>query len=148
MNVRVDPTRCEYLPLTGNSFSTRTDIDGNSGLHVGVTGFTDTHNAAVLDTDIRFNNAPVIKNQYVGNYRIHRVGTTRLALPHAIADYFTAAKLHLVAIVRKVFFHPDDQVCVTQTYTITNGWAEHLRVSAFPHLSHDYFPQMFVYSAP
>ena len=78
---------------------------------VGVSGFSDSHDASVFDADIGFHDSPMIENHGVGDNEIERAGFCfsdgRAALAHAVANYFSAAESDLIAVMGEVFFYFD-----------------------------------------
>ena len=98
MNVRIDSTGGEDLAFAGDHFGTGADHDGNPLLGIGVTGLADRGDPACLDADVRFDDAPIVEDQGVGDDAIDSLKTADLALPHAVADHLAAAELDLVAV--------------------------------------------------
>src|SRR5690606_26143514 len=106
-----------------------TNDDVNAGLNIGIAGFANLVNAASLDTDISFNDAPVIKDEYIGNHHIDAVGVIALTLTHAITDHLTTAKFDFFTVDRVIFFDSDPQFCIAQSHAIADGGAKDFGVS-------------------
>jgi len=68
MYVRVNTASRQNGTFTGNDFGTGADNNIDIVLNIGVTRFTDTFNSALFDTNICFNDSPVIENQGIGNH--------------------------------------------------------------------------------
>ena len=110
MDVRVDSPSGEDVPFTSNRFGARPDHDGDAFLDVGVAGFADPNNAAILEADIGLDDAPPIKNQGIGNHGVNGSPSPRgLGLAHAIANHLPAAEFHLIAVGGEVLFHFEDE---------------------------------------
>ena len=101
----IDTTGGNNMPLARNRFSAGAYQNIYPRLGIGITGFANRSNAPVFDTDIRFDNPPIIQNQGIGNHHINHFGRRALALTHAITDDFAAAKLHLIAVNGVILFH-------------------------------------------
>ena len=129
VDVRVDAAGRENLAFAGDDLGSGADGQGNAGLHVRVAGFADAADATVLDGDVRLDDAPVVKNQGVGDDRVCDLGTGQLALPHAVADDLAAAEFHLVAVVSVIFLHADPQLRVAQAHAVAGGRTVHARVA-------------------
>src|SRR5688500_9493458 len=126
MDVSVEAAGGENLSLARNHFGAGTDHDCHARLNVGVAGLADRGDAAFLEADIGFHDAPVIEDQYVGYNGID--GTLfggDLALPHAVADDFTAAEFYFLAIGGEVLLHLNNEVRICQPHAIASGWPEH-----------------------
>ena len=120
VNVRVDAAGREDVAFPGDRFGARPHHDGHPFLGVGVAGFADSHDAAVLQTDIRFDDAPPVQNQGVGDHGVY--GTLSpgcLGLAHAVANDFAAAKFHLIAINGVILLDLEDQFRVGESDAVT-----------------------------
>ena len=105
----VDRTGGEDMALAGNCFGARADHDIDVVADIWITRLADGADAAISDANIRLHNAPPIKDQRIGNHRVYGAGgAAALALTHAIANYFAAAKFHLIAIAGEILFHLKD----------------------------------------
>src|SRR6185369_16532306 len=103
MDVRVEAAGRENFSLARDHLGTRPDDDGDVGLDVGIAGLADCGDAARPDADVRFDNAPMIEDQRVGDDGVDgALPLAQLALAHAVADYLAAAEFHLLAIGRVV----------------------------------------------
>ena len=72
MNMRVDSTRSQNMPLSCKDFGSGTDNDSHAILNIRVARFANPRDTSVTYTDIGFNNAPVIKNKRVRYHQIDR----------------------------------------------------------------------------
>ena len=72
MYMRVDPASRNDLAFAGNDFGTWADDNLNVGLNIGVAGFTDGSDTAAFNSNIGFDDAPVINDKRVGDDEIHR----------------------------------------------------------------------------
>jgi hypothetical protein len=99
---------------------------------------------ATMQTDVGFDNAPVVDDECVGHHGVYCATRLRassctvpcaLGLRHAVADGFAAAELHFFAVASgfecEVVFDFNDQIGVRQAQAVANGGAIHFCVSAF-----------------
>ena len=101
MDMAVDAAGGEDAAFAGDDLGARADDDGDGGLGVGIARLADGGDAAVLQADIGFDDAPMIEDQGVGDHRVHgAAGARDLRLAHAVADHLAAAEFHLLAIER------------------------------------------------
>ena len=108
----------------------------HSGCHtihdVRISGFTDSCNLAVFDTDICFYDSCRVYDQCIGNYQIQisvfTAGFYRLS--HTVTDCLAAAELYFVSIGCIIFFYLDHKACICQTYLISCSRAIHCRIFA------------------
>jgi len=128
VDVRVDAAGSEDHAFTGDHFGAGADGDGHVRLYVRVTGLADSSDAPVLETDVGFDDAPVVDDQRIGDQRVDHFGGEQLALALAIADDFAAAEFHLFAVSGEVFFDFDPQLGVCQAHLVADGGAEHVGV--------------------
>ncbi len=128
VDVGVDAAGGEDFAFAGDDFGAGADDDGHIRLGVGVAGFADGSDAAVLDADVGFDDAPPVQDQGVGDDGVHHGGVGALALAHAVADDFAAAEFDFVAVVGVVFFHFDPQVGVAESDPVPDGGAVHVGV--------------------
>ena len=131
MDVRIEAAGGEDLAFAGDHLGAWTDDDGDARLDIGIAGLADPGDAAVLDADIGFDDAPVVEDQRIGDDGIDRaapVGDLRLA--HAVADHLAAAELHLLAIGREILLHLDDEIRVGKAHAIADGGPEHISIGA------------------
>ena len=97
MDVGVDAPGREDVSFPGDRFGARAHHDRHPGLGVGVPGFADADDAAVLQTNIGFDDAPPVEDQGIGDHCVDgTAGSRGLGLAHAVADHLAAAELHLV----------------------------------------------------
>src|SRR5271154_5427071 len=115
MDVAIHAAGGEDQIFSGNHFGGGADDQvGIDSFHrVGISGFADFHDAAVLDADVGFHDAPVIENHCVRDHQVQRavfaLSCGAGALTHAFANYFAAAEGDFVAVVREIFFDLDYQ---------------------------------------
>ena len=154
VDVGVDGTGGHDHAFARNDFRPRPNDDVHTRLGVGVAGFANGGDARVLDADVGFHNAPVVDDERIGQHTIHRATglcacahgavAGALALRHAVADGFAAAKFHFLAIAAGsqgvVLFHLDDEVGIGQAQAVAHGGAKHLGISAFFNLGHHAAP--------
>ena len=70
MNVRVDgPGGCDQT-FPRNHFGARADNNCHARLHVGIARLADGRDASGLDADVRFDDAPVIDDQRIGDHGV------------------------------------------------------------------------------
>ena len=137
MDVAVDAARGDDQVFTGDHFGGCADdkLRIDAVHRVGISGFADFHDAAVLDSDIGFDDAPMIEDDGVGDDQVERAmladsRMARAALAHAVANHFAAAEGDFVAVVREVFFDFDDQIGVGQANAVAFGGAVEVGVGA------------------
>ena len=128
VDVRVDATGGEDFAFAGDDFGAGADDNGDVWLGVGIAGFADGGDTAVLQANVGFNNAPPIQNQCIGDNGVHHGVVGALALAHAIADDFTAAEFYFVAVVGVVFLDLYPQFGIAQPHAIAHGGAVHVGV--------------------
>lgn len=128
MNVGVNAASGEDFAFTGDNFGAGADDNGDVRLGVGVAGFADGGDSAVLQADVGFDDAPPIEYQGVGDDGVHHGVISPLALAHAIADDFASAKFYFVAVVGGVAFNLDPQFGVAQADSVTHCGAVHVGV--------------------
>jgi len=134
VDVGINAASGEDHAFSGDRLGTRSHNNRHIILDVRVARFADRRNLAVLNPYIRFDNAPPVQNQRVGDHQIHRsIGAGDGRLPHAIADYLAAAKLHLVAIGGVVLLHLDNQLGVCQSDAIAHRWSKSVGIGASIH---------------
>src|SRR5690606_20237991 len=112
VNVRVDAARRHDHAFASNDLRSRTDDEVDPRLNVGISGFADALDAAVLDADVGLHHAPVIQDERVGDDQIERLGIARLALPHAVTNHLAAAELHFFAVDGEVPLHAQEELGV------------------------------------
>ena len=133
-----------YRSFAGNDFSRRTDDDIDVGLDVGIARLADAANAAVLDADVRLDDAPVVDDQRVGDDGIRNFMRAALALSHAVADDLAAAEFHFLAINGMVFLDLDPEIRIREPHAIARGRAEHFGISlSSDRACHQSFPITF-----
>ena len=128
VNMGIDPAGGDDFSFGGNHFRRGADGDGDVGLDVGVAGFADGEDPAVLHADIGLNDAPVIDDQRVGEHQVNTVGGQHLSLAHPVADHFAAAEFDLFPVGGQIVLHLDPQLGVGQAHLIADGGAEHVGI--------------------
>ena len=135
MNVAVNAARGDDVALAADHFGAGADDDVHAGLHVGVAGLADGHDAPALKADVGLDDAPVVQDESVGHHAVHGTFCARaLALRHAVADGFAATKFDFFAIGARaqsqVLFDFNQQVGVGQAHPVAHGGAKNLGVGA------------------
>ena len=131
MNVRVDAAGSQDQAFAGDDLGGCTDRDRDAGLDVGVAGFADRSDHAVLQTNIGLDDAGHrIEDECIGDHGVDHVGRHPLALAHAVSDHLAAAELDLFAIDGVIGLDLDDQIGIGQPQSITDGGAVHFRIRA------------------
>ena len=119
MNMRVDTASGENLAFACNDVGSRSDHDVDAGLNIGITGLADPRNTTILDTDIGFDDAPIVQNDDIGDNQIDSFGRGPLSLPHTVADDLAAAEGYFFAVDTAIFLDLDDELGIRQTQTVT-----------------------------
>ena len=143
MDVGIDAACRQDLAFAGNDVGAGPDDDGDARLDVRIAGLADAGDAAILDADIGFHDAPMVEDDRIGDHHIGDLGGETLALPHAVADDLAAAEGHFVAVDRVVLLDLDDQRRVGEPHPVALGRAVeagivlscdrcHLRTSSLP----------------
>jgi hypothetical protein len=142
VHMRIDPAGSDNVALAGDHFSSRSNNNVHIRLHIGIAGFRNRGNPAILDRNIGLHNSPVIENECIGDDCIDRTFAPRpLRLPHAVANDFSASKFHFFPILRKILFSLDHKIGIRKAHFVANRWAEHLRVCASTHfVGHSQLP--------
>ena len=126
VDMHVEPAGRQDPPLAGDHLRPRTDDDGDTRLRIRVAGLADAGDAAVAQTDIGLDDAPVVDDQCVGDDGVYRPRSAGdLGLPHAVADHLAAAEFHLLPIGGEVALDLDDQVGIGQSHAVAGGRAVH-----------------------
>ena len=76
MNVGVDASCSNDLPLAGNDLGARPDDDSDVVLNVWVSSFPHANDTALLNADVCFNDAPMIDDQRIGNDGVNGLSGT------------------------------------------------------------------------
>ena len=134
VNVGINTACGDDHAFTGNHLGACANRDGDAGLYIRVTGFADARDITALDTNIGFDDAPVVYDQGIGNHRVRNLGRQTLTLAHTIADDLAAAKFHFFAIESVVFFNLYPKLGISQPDFIAHGRAKHFRIGTFIHL--------------
>ena len=131
MDVRVDAARGDDAAFAGDRFGAGADHDVDSGLDVGIARLTDAADAAVADSDVRLDDAPMVEDHGIGDDRVDRPFRAGcLPLPHPVTDHLAAAELDLLAVDRAVALDLDDEFGVGEAQPIARRRAEHRGVSS------------------
>jgi hypothetical protein len=129
VDVGVEPAGGQDLAFACDHLGAGPDDDGDVGLDVGIAGLADGGDALALQPHIRFDDAPVIEDERVGDDGVDRaLPVGDLALSHAVADHLAAAELDLLAVTAEILLHLDDDVGVGEPHPVSGGGTEHLGV--------------------
>src|ERR1700722_4691377 len=145
MNVAVDAAGRQYHALARDDFGRGAYRDGDAGLHVRIARLTDSPNVAVLESNIGFDDPPMIDDECIGDHRVGYRRAVALALSHAVPDDLAAAEFHLLAVDREILLDVHDQGGVGEPDPIAHGGTEHLRVGlpgnfyGHSNISHDFY---------
>ncbi len=144
MDVAVDSAGGDDRTFAGDDLGRGADDDSDVGLDVRIARLADTADAAVLDADIRLDDAQVIDDQRVGDDGVGDFMRAALALAHSVANDLAAAKLHLLAVDGMVLLHFDPEVGIRKPHAVARGRAEHLGISLpSDRACHQSFPMTF-----
>ena len=129
MDVAIETAGGEDLALARDDLGAGADNDGHARLDVGIAGFADRGDAAVLEADIGLHDAPVIEDQRIGDDGVDRaLPVGRLRLSHPVADHFAAAELHFIAVDGEVLLDLDDEIGVGEPHAVADRWVEHVGI--------------------
>ncbi len=129
VDVGIETAGRQNLSLAGDHLGPRPDHDRHIGLNVGIAGLADPGDAAALQTDVGFHDAPMIEDQRIGDHSVDRsLAIGRLALAHAVADDLAAAEFHLLAIGGEVLLHLDDEIGVGEPHAVAGRRTEHIGI--------------------
>src|SRR6266550_3614438 len=140
VDVRVDAAGGHDHALAGNDFGPGADGDVDPGLDVGVAGLAEAGDPVFLDRDIAFDDAPPVDHQRIGDDRVGAIFRHTLALAHAVADDFAAAKFDFFTVDREVLLDLDNQLGVGKAYPIADRWPAHFDIGAATDL-HRFVPR-------
>ena len=107
---------------------------GDAALHERVASVADGADAAVLDADVRLDNAlHGVEDEGVRQHQVERLRVEgERGLAHAVADDLAAAELHLVAVAAalcdEVALDLDKKLRVGQPHAVPRRRSEHLGV--------------------
>ena len=136
MDVRVDAAWRQNFAFARDDVGAGADDDAHIRLNVRISRLADRRDAAILDSDIGFDDAPMIQNDDIGDHHISDFGCETLALAHAVADHLAATESDFVAIDRVVFLDLDDQFRIGKPNPVAFGRAVEigivLRVQSLP----------------
>ena len=71
MNVRVNAASRDDHAFAADDFSSRSNDDVHTRLCIGVASFANSSNASVFESNVRFDNAPVVQNKCIGQHGVH-----------------------------------------------------------------------------
>src|SRR5262245_43056099 len=134
MDMHVDATRGDDFAFAGDHLSSCSNDYGDLRLYVRISCFTNCSNSSVFDSDISFDNSPVIQNERVCDYCVDRAfGTRPLRLTHAVPNDFSTTELYLLAIHSEVLLYLDDEISIREAHFVADRWAKHLGISVSLH---------------
>ena len=146
VNVGINTTSCQDRAAAVDNVSSWTadQTRCNTSHYVGVTGFTQTNDFAVTNTNVCLNNAlHSVDNSYVADQQIKHAACTRCSVvkAHAITHSFTTTEhcFVTVGVAAQVFFNFNKQVGVAQTDFVTNCRAVQTYILFTRYLSHNAF---------
>jgi hypothetical protein len=113
VDMGVDGTGGEDLPLPGDGLGARPHQDVHAGLGVRIAGLADAADPPVLDAHVGLDDAPVVQDQGIGDDDVHHLDGRALALAHTVTDDLAAAELDLVTVVGAVLLDLDEELRVT-----------------------------------
>ena len=117
MNVRVDAAGGQYQTFGGHRLGGGADdhVRRDARHHVGIAGLADAGDAPVLHPDVGLVDAGPIDDERVGDHQIERALVADAgSLSHAVAQYFAAAELALVAVHGVIALHLGHQIRVAE----------------------------------
>ena len=128
MDVGIDAAGGDYLTFGGNNLRRRANGDSDVRLDIGITRFADCDNTPLFDTNVGFDDPPVIDDQRIGQHQIDTVVSEHLSLAHTVTDDLPAAELDLFAVGGQIVFDLDPQFGVRQAHFIAGGGAKHVGI--------------------
>ena len=144
MDMAVHATCRDDFALARNNLRGRTNNDGHGVLRIRVSRLANACDAPFFQSNVSFVNAGVIKDQRIGDDRIHGpFSPRRLGLPHAITDHLATTEFHFFAIERKIFFYLDDEISISQPDLVSSSGTIHLGISGAGDFSHQSSPMIF-----
>ena len=134
MDVGVDAAGGDDAAFARDDFGGGADGHGDAVLQQRIARVADADDAAVLDADVRFDDAVGgVEDEGVGDDEIERVrieGERRLR--HAVADDLAAAEFHFVAVAAvfgdEVALDLDEELGIGEADLVAGGGAEHAGV--------------------
>ncbi len=119
VDMRIEAAGGEDLAFAGDHFGAGPDDDRHARLNVGIAGLADRGDAAFLQRDIGFDDAPMIEHDDIGDDGIDgAVSVGDLALAHAVADDLAAAELHLVAVDCEILLDFEHEIGVGEPHAV------------------------------
>ena len=143
MNVGIDAACSQNQAFTGNGFGRGSDDHAGSDTvhHVGVAGFTDSCNQAVLNANIGLENSSGVNHESACNHGVQAFFILKGdGLAHAIAKGLATAEFCFVAVDAVIFFHFHDKGGISKTDAVANSGAVHLSVIFSRNLVHKFPP--------
>ncbi len=126
--VRINSPGGEQLPLARDGLGAWPNHDIHVGLHIRVAGLADTGDTTVLDAHIRFDDAPPVKNQRIGNDHVDHLRCTALTLAHAVANHLAATEFDFVSVAGPVLLNLYEKLTISQTHAVAGSWSVHLGI--------------------
>src|SRR3979411_1411331 len=140
MRMPIDTASGDDHALASDDFSRAPASPAHIGLTVRVAGFADGGDFACFNSDVCFDDTPVVKNDCIGNHGVHHIPVVALRLAHAVADDFAASEFHFFAIAGEVLFDFEEQFGVGQPNAVTGGRTEHFGICLTGNPAHFNFP--------
>ena len=142
MDVAINPACGDDIAFATDDLGAGANDDVHARLGIWVARFANTDNAPALQTNVGFHNTPVIQYEGIGHHTIDRaLPTGALALCHAVAYGFAAAKLHFLAVAAcgqgEILFDFNQQIRIRQAHTVAHGGAKDFRVGAALNRCHE-----------
>ena len=128
MDMAVDAAGGDDHAFARDDLGARADRNSDLRLDVRITRLTDPPDAAALDPDVGFDDAPVIDDERIRHHRVGHLCAGALALAHAIANHLAAAELHLLAVHGEVLLHLDPEIGIGEPDLVARSGAEHLGI--------------------
>jgi hypothetical protein len=129
VNVRVDRPRGRNQAFSRDDLARGSNHNINVRLDVGVAGFADSGNAAILDRYVGLDDSPVIHDQRVGDHGVGALGGGALALAHSVANDLPTAEFDFLSVGRKVLLDLDPKFGVRKPHPISHRRTVHFGVS-------------------
>ena len=129
MYMSVDTPSGDNFPFACDHLCTGSNHDCDARLDVRVPCLPDSGDAAIFNSDVRFQNPRVIDDYGIRNNRVDNVFRGALGLAHAVPDHFAATKLNFFSVNRKIVLDLDEQLCIGKSYLIACGGTKHFCVS-------------------
>ncbi len=128
------PPACDNAALGGDDFGGSANRHGHTILDEWIPRVADANDASRFDADIRLDDSlPRIEDQRVRQDEVERFGIGGQGrLAHAVADDFTTAELHFIAIAtafgNEIPLHFDEEFGIGQAHAVANSGPKHFDV--------------------